>query len=254
MGSRRPSGVATHDTRSLGGRARGLPRTTKRKHPGRCARRRICDRSGIRLRRAVARVDSCIGDYRHGRRHGTGLTAATGGRRLRFGRFAGFYLTQSSTIAQQIFRILFSSTSRGSAMPNRCRQKIGVVLGIFAILLSVVAPTISQALRGASAEGTHHALHAHHAHHSHHTHPATVASHLAQAEAAAHHHGSDSWPGCDACPYCSLIAHTPMLPGAPVAFGIPAQPAGFAAPVAAAAFRPYTVLTRAQPRAPPVLS
>ncbi|AYZ64981.1 DUF2946 domain-containing protein [Burkholderia multivorans] len=153
-------------------------------------------------------------------------------------------------MSPRIFRILFSSTSRGSAMPSRCRQKIGVVLGIFAILLSVVAPTISQTLRGASAEGAHHALHAHHGHHAHHT---TAASHLAHAETAAHHHGSDSWPGC-ACPYCSLIAHTPMLPGAPVAFGIPAQPAGFAAPVAAAAFRPYTVLTLAQPRAPPVLS
>ncbi|WP_080410488.1 DUF2946 domain-containing protein [Burkholderia ubonensis] len=117
-------------------------------------------------------------------------------------------------------------------MPSRCRQKIGVVLGIFAILLSVVAPTISQTLRGASTEGAHHA----------------------QAEAAAHHHGSASWPGCDACPYCSLIAHTPTLPGAPVAFGIPAQPAGFAAPVVAAVFRPYTVLTPAQPRAPPVSS
>ncbi|WP_080431490.1 DUF2946 domain-containing protein [Burkholderia ubonensis] len=142
-------------------------------------------------------------------------------------------------------------------MPSRCRQKIGVVLGIFAILLSVVAPTISQTLRGASAEGAHHALHAHHthhAHHSHHAHPATVASDLAQAEGAAHHHGSASWPGCDACPYCSLIAHTPTLPGAPVAFGIPAQPAGIAAPVVAAVFRPYTVLTLAQPRAPPVSS
>ncbi|WP_080415565.1 DUF2946 domain-containing protein [Burkholderia ubonensis] len=145
-------------------------------------------------------------------------------------------------------------------MPSRCRQKIGVVLGIFAILLSVVAPTISQTLRGASAEGAHHALHAHHthhtphAHHSHHAHPATVASDLAHAEAAAHHHGSASWPGCDACPYCSLIAHTPTLPGAPVAFGIPAQPAGIAAPVVAAVFRPYTVLTPAQPRAPPVSS
>ncbi|WP_080425059.1 DUF2946 domain-containing protein [Burkholderia ubonensis] len=182
------------------------------------------------------------------------LAAATGGRRLRFGRFAGFYLTQSSTIPPRIFRILFVSTSRGSAMPSRCRQKIGVVLGIFAILLSVVAPTISQTLRGASAEGAHHALHAHHTHHSHHALPATVASDLAQAGAAAHHHGSDSWPGCDACPYCSLIAHTPTLPGAPVAIGIPAQPTGFAAPVAAAAFRPYTVLTLAQPRAPPVSS
>ncbi|TGN94221.1 DUF2946 domain-containing protein [Burkholderia sp. USMB20] len=130
-------------------------------------------------------------------------------------------------------------------MPSRCRQKIGAFLGIFAILLSVVAPTISQTLRGASAEG---------AHHSHHAHHATVVAHLAQAGSAAHHHGSDSWPGCDACPYCSLIAHIPTLPGALVAFGIPAQPAGFVTPVVAAVFRPYTVLTRAQPRAPPVLS
>ncbi|WP_080970938.1 DUF2946 domain-containing protein [Burkholderia cepacia] len=136
-------------------------------------------------------------------------------------------------------------------MSSRCRQKIGALLGIFAILLSVVAPTISQTLRGASAEGAHHSLHAHHAHH---VHPAAEVAHLAEVGSAAHHHGSDSWPGCDACPYCSLIAHTPTLPGAVVAFGIPAQPARLAASAVVAAFRPYTVLTLAKPRAPPVLS
>ncbi|WP_179405523.1 DUF2946 domain-containing protein [Burkholderia guangdongensis] len=142
-------------------------------------------------------------------------------------------------------------------MLSRRRLKIGAFLGIFAILLSVVAPTISQTLRSASTEATLHALHAHHehhAHHAHHMHPAAQAVRPAIAGFAAHHHGSDSSPGCDACPYCGLIAHTPALPGAAVAFGIAAQPAGFAAPVMAAAFRPYTVLTLAQPRAPPASS
>ncbi len=70
---------------------------------------------------------------------------------------------------------------------------------------------------------------------------------------AGHHKDSDSSSLC-ACPYCGLIAHSPVLPGAVVASNVAPQPAGFPPPVVTVAFRPYTVLTPAQPRAPPALS
>ncbi|MGV4689181.1 DUF2946 domain-containing protein [Burkholderia pseudomallei] len=136
-------------------------------------------------------------------------------------------------------------------MPSRHRQKIGAFLGMLAILLSVVAPAISQVLRGSIAEASHHA---HHAHHVHGAYLAAHALHLAHAEPAAHHHDSDSSPSCGACPYCGLIAHTPALPHARLVFSIAERSAEFAAPIVAAAFRPYTVLALELPRAPPTLS
>ncbi|TDN63054.1 DUF2946 domain-containing protein [Paraburkholderia sp. BL10I2N1] len=127
-------------------------------------------------------------------------------------------------------------------MLSRHHQKIGALLGMLAILLSVIAPTISQALRSEYTDV---------AHHSHH---AAGIAHVAPAGSAAHHHGSDSSLFCDACPYCGLIAHTPVLTGAVAPFGVSPQPPWFPPTALVAAFRPYTVGTRAQPRAPPVLS
>ncbi|MBN3786776.1 DUF2946 domain-containing protein [Burkholderia sp. Ac-20353] len=130
-------------------------------------------------------------------------------------------------------------------MPSRRRQTIGAFLGMFAILMSMVAPTVSQALHGAHG-GVHE--HMHHAHH------VADITHPAHAQHFAHHHGSDPSQLCDACPYCGLIAHSPVLPGVPVTSHVAPPPARFPMPVAAVAFRPYTVLTPAQPRAPPVSS
>ncbi|MGF7000938.1 DUF2946 domain-containing protein [Paraburkholderia sp. GAS32] len=127
-------------------------------------------------------------------------------------------------------------------MLSRHRQKIGALLGMFAILLSVVAPTISQALRSGRTDVAHHAHHAAHM------------AHMAHAGAAAHHDGSESSSLCDACPYCGLIAHTPALTGSVASFSVVPQRPWFPPPVGVAAFRPYTVATRAQPRAPPALS
>lgn len=130
-------------------------------------------------------------------------------------------------------------------MLNRHRLKIGAWLGMLAILLSVVAPTVSQVLRGADSGVEHHA------HHSHHHHPAVG---VALDAHAGHHHGADSSSLCDACPYCGLFAHSPALPGVAVASSVVLQRPSFSAPLVTAAFRPYTVLTPAQPRAPPARS
>jgi hypothetical protein len=130
-------------------------------------------------------------------------------------------------------------------MTSRRRQKIGAFLGMLAILLSMVAPTVSQVLRGAHTD----------AHdHSHHGHHAMAVAQLAHAGHAAHHHGSDSSLLGDACPYCGLIAHSPALPSAVAISGVAPLKAAFRPPVIADAFRPYTVLTPAQPRAPPAWS
>ncbi|MCX5540052.1 DUF2946 domain-containing protein [Paraburkholderia sp. CNPSo 3076] len=133
-------------------------------------------------------------------------------------------------------------------MHNRRRQKIGAWLGTLAILLSVIAPTVSQVLRGEYGEV------GHHAHHSHHHHPAVQVAFDAHAAHAMHHHGSDSSSLCDACPYCALFAHSPALPGVAVASNVARQCPFFPAPLVTGAFRPYTVLTPAQPRAPPAWS
>jgi hypothetical protein len=135
-------------------------------------------------------------------------------------------------------------------MVSRHRQKIGALLGMVAILLSTIAPTLSQVLLSAQAGHQAHRFHQH----WHHAPHSAEALHLAHVGSGPHHHGPDSSLFCDACPYCGLNAHAPALPGAPVAFIGAIQRARFAPPISSVAFRPYTVVTRAQPRAPPALS
>lgn len=130
-------------------------------------------------------------------------------------------------------------------MLNRHRLKIGAWLGMLAILLSVVAPTVSQVLRGANGGVEHHA------HHFHHHHPVVE---VALDAHAGHHHGADSLSPLDACPYCGLFAHSPAVPGVAVALSVAPLHPSFPPPIIGPAFRPYTVLTPAQPRAPPALS
>nr|WP_241021695.1 DUF2946 domain-containing protein [Burkholderia sp. Ac-20353] len=148
----------------------------------------------------------------------------------------------------QIFRILFASKPCRCAMTSHRRQKVGAFLGMLAILLSTVAPIVSQVLQRANADVHDHA---HHMHHGHHAMAVAQLASTAHAEHAAHHHGSDSSPLFDACPYCGLIAHAPTLPSAVANSGVPPPKLSFRPPVVVDAFRPYTILTPAQPRAPP---
>src|ERR1700740_1227619 len=105
------------------------------------------------------------------------------------------------------------------------RREIGALLGMFAILLSVIAPTISQVLRSGQTDTEHHTHH--HWHHA----PLATALHL-----AAHHRSQDTSPVCDACPYCGLITHALVLPGASVMFAAAILQAEFAPPISTAAF------------------
>jgi hypothetical protein len=120
-------------------------------------------------------------------------------------------------------------------------RKIGSLLGLLAILMSTLAPTISQALT--RQQQLDHAL-------------ATYCTVLAAADASAPH-GDPSHSSAlhwQACPYCGLMTHLPALPGgaAPLAVAQSVAPAPIA--TASPEVRAPRAHTAAQPRAPPAFS
>jgi hypothetical protein len=120
-------------------------------------------------------------------------------------------------------------------------QKLGSLLGLLAILMTALAPTVSQVL--ASHHRLSNAL-------------ATYCSAEATVDSSAHdgkpaHSGTPHW---QACPYCSLLAHVPLLPGGVVPLAVMLSVARVAVPHAPIDVRARFVHTAAQPRAPPVFS
>jgi hypothetical protein len=156
-------------------------------------------------------------------------------------------------------------------MLNRWQRKIGSWLGLLAILLTTLAPTISQTL---AAHYRAEAMMGEHCRMASMDHMASMPGmqmqddtpEPGQAAASTPDHSDD--PGSltrhvgdrhaqmsgDACGYCSLLAHLPVMPAVETLFAI------------AVRARQHTVATRfhsvrrvdapvfAQPRAPPVLS
>ncbi|MBP0589596.1 DUF2946 domain-containing protein [Paraburkholderia sp. LEh10] len=126
-------------------------------------------------------------------------------------------------------------------MSSRFHRKIGSILGLLAILMATLAPTVSQAI--AASRGAYDPAAALCS-----THTASPAD-LREDDASDAHTLASHW---HACGYCSLLAHTPVLPVAPPAFAVT---------VAAIAHRVETrfesvaliaPFKAAQPRAPPV--
>lgn len=120
-------------------------------------------------------------------------------------------------------------------------QKIGSWLGLLAILMSTLAPTVSQALAAHDRLGQ--AL-------------ATYCSADPDNSPLAHD-GKSSHPPAfhwQACAYCGMLAHVPVLPGTPTVFA--AAISIVRAPIVAAHNAVHIPLfyTAAQPRAPPVFS
>ena len=120
-------------------------------------------------------------------------------------------------------------------------QKIGSLLGLLAILMSTLAPTISQAL--AASNRLDQAL-------------ATYCSADPDRSQVANdgkssHSSEFHW---QACAYCGMLAHVPVLPGTATvlvaALSVTRAPI---VPTHDVAYVPL-VYTTAQPRAPPVLS
>ncbi|WP_118182675.1 DUF2946 domain-containing protein [Paraburkholderia phosphatilytica] len=127
-------------------------------------------------------------------------------------------------------------------MHTRRLQKLGSLLGLLAILMATLAPTISQTLAWNHRLDV--ALD-------------TYCTVSADSDAGAAHGGKTSRSAAlhlQACAYCSLLAHVPTVPHAatPLAVALAETRAPAAAPHAAETARfSYAV---AQPRAPPSFS
>jgi hypothetical protein len=120
-------------------------------------------------------------------------------------------------------------------------QRLGSLLGLLAILMATLAPSVSQVLASHHRLGD--AL-------------STYCSADGETTSAAHegdpsHSAKAHW---QACPYCGLIAHVPVLPGTPLVFGGPLRAGALALAVVSAVVRAVLPHTLAQSRAPPVFS
>ena len=117
--------------------------------------------------------------------------------------------------------------------------RLGSLLGLLAILMVTLAPTVSQVL------ASHHRL-------------SDALQTYCSAEVAAP--AQDGKPAHQAgahwrlYPYCSLIAHVPTLPGTPAALAAALAQTHVLVAVAPVEVRHQVVHTVAQSRAPPVFS
>lgn len=125
-------------------------------------------------------------------------------------------------------------------MLSRRLRKIGSLIGMLAILMTALAPTISQAL---TTQGRVDAL---------------LAGYCTAAPAAAGHPADPSSKGLQAhlqaCGYCSLLAHTPALPAPELTFAAHVHSIQHREATRFESLRRALPLTAAQPRAPPFAS
>jgi hypothetical protein len=126
-------------------------------------------------------------------------------------------------------------------MFRRRLKKIGSILGLLAILMTSIAPTISHALAAHDRLGQ--AL-------STYCSADPAFSEPGNADPSSHS-GALHW---QACAYCSLLAHFPILTGSTVAFAAAVSVTNAPLPVVRAAVRAVPLFIAAQPRAPPVVS
>jgi hypothetical protein len=126
-------------------------------------------------------------------------------------------------------------------MLSRFHRKIGSILGLLAILMTTLAPTVSQALAASrgdnflsgalcSATST----------------PAGVPDNQPDSHRLMAH-----W---DACGYCSLLAHMPVVPSVQAPFILTARAIQHRVATRFKSIRRVEPLTAAQPRAPPISS
>lgn len=118
-------------------------------------------------------------------------------------------------------------------------DKLGSLLGLLAILMATLAPTVSQML--ASHHQLSNAL-------------ATYCTVESAADSASHdgkpaHSATPHW---QACAYCGLLGHLPTLSGGSVALAVALRVVRVSVPQGLAEVRAAFAYTAAQPRAPPV--
>ncbi|WP_158938075.1 DUF2946 domain-containing protein [Burkholderia sp. S171] len=126
-------------------------------------------------------------------------------------------------------------------MFRRRLLKIGSILGLLAILMTSIAPTVSHAL--ASHDRLGQALSTYCS--------ADPAFSEAGNNDSSSHSGALHW---QACAYCGLLAHFPILTGSAVAFAAAVSVTSAPLPVVREAVRALPLFIAAQPRAPPVFS
>ncbi|WP_233864363.1 DUF2946 domain-containing protein [Paraburkholderia adhaesiva] len=124
-------------------------------------------------------------------------------------------------------------------MLSRFRQKLGCFLGLLAILMATLAPTVSQALPGTHEAGLHPGSHC-----FAHSTPGVTPDNGGTSHALAGH-----W---QACGYCNLLAHMPALPSVEPAFAVTVWAIQHRVATRFESVRRVDPLASAQPRAPPV--
>jgi hypothetical protein len=125
-------------------------------------------------------------------------------------------------------------------MFRRRLQKIGSILGLLAILMTSIAPTVSHAL--ASHDRLGQALSTYCS--------AEPGFNESGNSTPSSHSGALHW---QACAYCGLLAHFPILTGTTVAFAAAVSVTSTRLPVVRTAIRALPLFTAAQPRAPPAI-
>ena len=126
-------------------------------------------------------------------------------------------------------------------MFRRRLKKIGSILGLLAILMTSIAPTISHALAAHDRLGQ--AL-------STYCSADPAFSEPGNADSSSHS-GALHW---QACAYCGLLAHFPILTGSTVAFAASVSVTNAPLPVVREVVRAVPLFIAAQPRAPPAFS
>ncbi|CAN7294479.1 DUF2946 domain-containing protein [Caballeronia sp. dw_19] len=126
-------------------------------------------------------------------------------------------------------------------MRRRLVRKFGSLIGLLAILMTALAPAVSQALAsGAQPETILSAF-------------CSAGSQAAQAGTnhpiPSQHSAAGHW---DACGYCNLAAHSPAAPPCAGAYQARATSGPLPYNTRAQVFPPYAPVFAAQPRAPPV--
>jgi hypothetical protein len=120
-------------------------------------------------------------------------------------------------------------------------QKIGSLLGLLAILMSTLAPTISQALAEHDRLGQALATYC----------SADPGNDSVEHDGKSSHSSAFHW---QACAYCGMLAHFPVMPGMATVFAATLSVARAPVVVTREAVHVPLSYTAAQPRAPPVLS
>jgi hypothetical protein len=121
-------------------------------------------------------------------------------------------------------------------------QKIGSILGLLAILMTTLAPTISQAMAASSRVDV------------------MLSAYCSAQSQTTSHDGGDSpashttMSHLQACGYCNLLAHAPVLPTAMTSFEASVWVIQHRATTRFEHLQRVLPLTSAQPRAPPFSS